>query len=135
MTDTPGGTHAVVVGGSMAGLLGARVLADYFDRVTLVERDQFPTGPQFRAGVPQSRHIHVLLVKGLQVLERLFPGFRADLVGAGAITVRWPADVLWLSPVGWGRRFPEGLELLSASRELFEWTTRRRLRTPRQPVD
>src|SRR5205823_3099531 len=109
------GAHAVVIGGSMAGLLGARALADYFDRVTLVERDTFPAGPRFRAGVPQSRHIHVLLVKGLELLEQFFPGFRVELLGAGAVPVRWPTDVLWLSPVGWGRRFPEGLELLSAS--------------------
>jgi 2-polyprenyl-6-methoxyphenol hydroxylase-like FAD-dependent oxidoreductase len=49
------------------------------------------------------------------------------VLGAGALTMQWPADVLWLSPVGWGRRFPEGRELLSASRELVEWTVRRRL--------
>jgi phytoene dehydrogenase-like protein len=31
------GAHAVVIGGSMAGLLAARVLADHFDRVTILE--------------------------------------------------------------------------------------------------
>ena len=47
-----GGGHALVVGGSMAGLLAARVLADHFERVTIVERDGFPDGPAFRKGVP-----------------------------------------------------------------------------------
>ncbi|MBI3974706.1 MAG: 2-polyprenyl-6-methoxyphenol hydroxylase-like oxidoreductase [Chloroflexi bacterium] len=127
VSGTGGGTHAVVIGGSMAGLLGARVLATYFDRVTVIERDWFPEGPEFRAGVPQSRHLHVLLVKGLELLEQFFPGLRKDLLDAGAEIVRWPADVLWLSPVGWSRRFPKSLSLLSASRELFEWGVRRRL--------
>ena len=42
--------HAVVVRGSMAGLLAARVLCENFGRVTVVERDTFPEGPEFRKG-------------------------------------------------------------------------------------
>ena len=34
-------SHAVVLGGSLAGLLAARVLADHFDHVTLIERDAY----------------------------------------------------------------------------------------------
>jgi ribulose 1,5-bisphosphate synthetase/thiazole synthase len=37
-----GGSHAVIIGGSMAGLLAGRILADHFDRVTIIERDRFP---------------------------------------------------------------------------------------------
>ncbi len=58
------GCHALVIGGGMAGLLAARVLAEYFEQVTIVERDHFPHKPTFRAGVPQSRHLHVLLRRG-----------------------------------------------------------------------
>ena len=36
----------------MAGLLAARVLSERFERVTVIERDQFPKGPEFRKGVP-----------------------------------------------------------------------------------
>ena len=43
-------SHAVVIGGSIAGLLAARVLADHFDKVTIVERDAFPKN-QNLAGV------------------------------------------------------------------------------------
>ena len=37
--------HAVVVGGSLAGMLAARVLADHVHAVTLLERDRFPEAP------------------------------------------------------------------------------------------
>jgi 2-polyprenyl-6-methoxyphenol hydroxylase-like FAD-dependent oxidoreductase len=46
-------THAVVIGAGIAGLVTARVLTDHFDRVTLLERDNLPEGPEFRVGVPQ----------------------------------------------------------------------------------
>ena len=32
-----GGSHAIVIGASMAGLLAARVLTDHFDRVTIID--------------------------------------------------------------------------------------------------
>lgn len=67
-----GGT-AVVAGGSMAGLLAARMLADHFTRVVIVERIHLPPHPVHRQGVPQSRHVHVLLARGAQELDRLFP--------------------------------------------------------------
>jgi 2-polyprenyl-6-methoxyphenol hydroxylase-like FAD-dependent oxidoreductase len=67
------GEHAVVLGASVAGMLAARVLADYFDTVTVVERDILGDGPDNRRGVPQDRHLHGLLMRGAQVLEELFP--------------------------------------------------------------
>ncbi|RLT41766.1 MAG: monooxygenase, partial [Chloroflexi bacterium] len=47
--------RAIVLGGSVAGLWTARVLADHFDEVLLLERDSLPDGPEERSGVPQSR--------------------------------------------------------------------------------
>lgn len=73
-----GGRHAVVVGGSLAGLLAAHVLAAHVDRVTVVERDRFSEAPEPRPGVPQSRHIHVLLEGGQTAQETLLPGFLQD---------------------------------------------------------
>lgn len=119
--------HAVVIGGSMAGLLAARVLADHFARVTIVERDRFPATPSFRKGVPQSRHLHILLVRGRELLDQLFPGIVADLHAAGAVDVEWPREVLWLSTAGWSERYTPGITLLSASRELIEWHVRQRV--------
>ena len=39
------GERAVVLGASMGGLLAARVLADFYDTVTVVERDILPDEP------------------------------------------------------------------------------------------
>jgi 2-polyprenyl-6-methoxyphenol hydroxylase-like FAD-dependent oxidoreductase len=64
---------AVVIGGSLAGLCAARVLAGFYDRVTIVDRDSYPAGAFERAGVPQSRHVHALLARGRRELEGLFP--------------------------------------------------------------
>src|SRR5690348_5797927 len=108
-TASPAGEEAVVIGGSMAGLLAARALADHFARVTIVERDSLPDGPAFRKGVPQSRHLHILLARGREVLGQLFPGIDEELLAAGAVPVEWPRDVLWLTTRGWCERFATGI--------------------------
>src|SRR5215470_20443716 len=74
------GSHAIVIGGSMAGLLAARVLVDHFDRVTLIERDRFPESAESRKGVPQGRHAHVLLAKGQEIISQLFPDIVSTLI-------------------------------------------------------
>jgi 2-polyprenyl-6-methoxyphenol hydroxylase-like FAD-dependent oxidoreductase len=76
--------HAIVLGASMAGLLAARVLADEFERVTIVERDQLPAAADNRRGVPQGRHVHTLLPAGAAIIDELFPGLLDELVEAGA---------------------------------------------------
>jgi 2-polyprenyl-6-methoxyphenol hydroxylase-like FAD-dependent oxidoreductase len=122
-----GGGHAVVVGGSMAGLLAARVLAGHVDRVTVVERDLLPEEAGHRKGVPQSRQLHVLLARGLGVLDRFFPGFSEDLSRAGAVSLRVPGDLALLAPFGWMDRRAPGWTGLSAGRPLMEAVVRRHL--------
>jgi 2-polyprenyl-6-methoxyphenol hydroxylase-like FAD-dependent oxidoreductase len=68
----------------MGGLLAARVLADTYERVTVVERDRLPDSAQNRRGVPQGRHVHALLPRGAEILEELFPGLPEKLVADGA---------------------------------------------------
>jgi 2-polyprenyl-6-methoxyphenol hydroxylase-like FAD-dependent oxidoreductase len=123
-----GAGHAVVIGASMAGLLAARVLANHFEQVTLVERDALTGSVASRKGVPQGRMLHVLLPGGQEIVERLFPGYGHELKAAGAVSLRVPTDALILTPAGWLPRRATGWPLLSASRPLFEWVVRRRLR-------
>jgi 2-polyprenyl-6-methoxyphenol hydroxylase-like FAD-dependent oxidoreductase len=121
------GGHALVIGGSMAGLLAGRVLADHFERVTVVERDRFPEGPGFRKGVPQSHHVHVLMTRGRQIVERLFPGLEESLLKAGAELIDSAEDFEFLTPAGFGPRFRSGIPFLQGSRELLEFAVRERV--------
>ncbi|MFE6843169.1 FAD-dependent oxidoreductase [Streptomyces sp. NPDC057686] len=117
--------HAVVLGAGLAGLLAARALAQRFARVTVVERDELPdAGPAFRPGVPQSRHVHVLWSRGLELMEELLPGVTRELLAAGAALMESPRDFLWLSPADWFNQVP-GSRILVGSRELIDWTVRR----------
>src|SRR5262245_14442174 len=122
-----GRRHAVVVGGGLAGMLAARVLADHFDSVTLLERDRFPEAPAARKGLPQGRHAHALLEGGRGALERLLPGLTEELVRAGAVPLDFTRDVAWMSPWGWYARFSGDLRLLAATRDLIDWGVRRRV--------
>jgi 2-polyprenyl-6-methoxyphenol hydroxylase-like FAD-dependent oxidoreductase len=86
------GDHAAVLGASMGGLLAARVLADAYRRVTIVERDPLPESRSDRKGVPQGRHAHALLPRGAQILNELFPGLLDDLVADGVPVLRAPRE-------------------------------------------
>jgi 2-polyprenyl-6-methoxyphenol hydroxylase-like FAD-dependent oxidoreductase len=123
-------SHAVVIGGSMAGILTARALSDHFSQVTVVERDRLPQGPDVRKGVPQARHLHAFWAGGLAAVEKLLPGLRDDLVAAGGVPLAMPTDVAWLTPPGrWTQPFPATQSVVSASRPLIEWCVRRRVET------
>jgi 2-polyprenyl-6-methoxyphenol hydroxylase-like FAD-dependent oxidoreductase len=122
------GEHAVVLGASMAGLMSARVLADHFDRVTLVDRDAMPQIGVNRRGVPQGRHLHGLHPRGREILEELFPGITAELVAAGAPSGDVLGNLRWQLA---GHRFrqPEiGLVGLFGTRPFLEGHVRARIR-------
>ena len=119
--------HAVVVGGSMAGLLCARVLADHSKRVTIIERDSFPDAIENRRGVPQGRHTHGLLASGSQVLEQLFPGISNELVQAGAVPGDIVRDARWFFGGACLSRFTSGLDGLLMSRPFLESALRKKV--------
>ncbi|HEY6410912.1 MAG TPA: FAD-dependent monooxygenase, partial [Ktedonobacteraceae bacterium] len=77
--------HAIVIGGSMAGLLAARVLSEHFERVTIIERDQLIDDAEPRKGIPQGRHVHTLLAGGAAILGEYFPDLFATLAQDGAV--------------------------------------------------
>jgi 2-polyprenyl-6-methoxyphenol hydroxylase-like FAD-dependent oxidoreductase len=118
-------SHAVVIGGSMSGLLMSRVLANHFDRVTIIERDVYPEEPAPRKGVPHSRFPHSLMLRGQRILEALFPGLKSELVARGAIELDSMKDIAFLTPHGWAVRTDSDLALLTCSRDLLDWSIRR----------
>jgi 2-polyprenyl-6-methoxyphenol hydroxylase-like FAD-dependent oxidoreductase len=77
--------RAVVLGGSMAGLMAARVLSEHADEVVIVERDVSATDGKPRPGVPQGTQVHALLPAGAVQLDRWFDGFLAEATEAGAV--------------------------------------------------
>lgn len=124
------GEHAVVLGGGMAGLLTARVLSESYERVTVIERDALPDRQDRqdggRRGVPQGRHAHLLLARGRQALEGLFPGLTGELVAAGAVPIRaleqFPVHIAGCV----ARRAPVG-DFVSMTRPFLEGRVRERL--------
>ncbi len=119
--------EAIVLGGSMAGLLAARVLADTFQSVTIVERDALPGGPAQRRGVPQGLHTHGLLASGRNVLEELFPGLERELVERGAVPNDIARDSRWFFEGDCLQRFDSGLRGLLMTRPLLEAAVRARV--------
>lgn len=120
-------TEAIVIGSSIAGMWTARVLADHFDRVRVIERDQLPDAPESRSGVPQDKHVHVLLARGLQIAQQLFPGIADELSTAGAIHVNLSRDSRTKIRGRWLQRFTGPFETYACSRILFESIIRKRL--------
>lgn len=111
----------------MAGLLAARVLTDYCDEVTLIERDTFPTGVENRRGVPQGRHTHGLLSSGCQVLEDYFPGIGDELVAAGAISGDICRDARYFLEDGCVAQCASNIHGLLMSRPFLEARVRARV--------
>lgn len=119
--------HAMVLGRGIAGLLAARVLAETFADVTVIDRDMAPDVPADRRGVGQARHAHALLARGQQVLEELFPGFTAELVARGVPTGDVLADTRMHLNGHRLHRTDSGLIAVSASRALLEHHIRLRV--------
>src|SRR5262245_29182451 len=125
---TPLAARAIVVGAGMGGLTAARVLADHFERVLMLERDALPADASNRTGVPQGKHVHALLAGGQRVLADLFPGFERDLDQAGAVRLRVGLDVRTERP-GYDPFPPRdlGWDAHAMSRAQVEFLVRRRV--------
>ena len=129
--------HAVVCGASFAGLLAARVLSDFYESVTVVERDELPEGIFQRRGVSQGHHLHMMLSAGTRHLVALFPDVLDELETAGAVVLDRPEDPADFHMSVGDRVFcrtgrftrSDDMVLLLASRPLLEATIRRRVRS------
>lgn len=122
------GDRAIVVGGSIAGMLAARVLADHFASVTIIEPDKLPENPDVRKGVPQSVQPHILLTKGYRILEELFPNIGSELSAAGGLTIEWAREFHHFGYGGWSAS-ADASDIISftCTCPLLEWAIRLRL--------
>jgi 2-polyprenyl-6-methoxyphenol hydroxylase-like FAD-dependent oxidoreductase len=121
-------SHAVVLGGSIAGLFAARVLSDHFAHVTIIERDEPFPAPEPRKGVPQGNHVHVLLARGRMIADALLPGLSDELLTLGAVQLNAGRDFAWHYAGGWRAQHDDGLVFLSMSRPLLESQIAKRIR-------
>lgn len=121
------GERAVVIGAGLGGLLAARVLADSFEQVTVIERDALPTADEPRRAVPQGRHCHTLLPSGQLCLEQLLPGILAELVADGAPSYRAMRELRCVTGGHELARGDTGRQAVLASRPFLEGHVRRRL--------
>jgi 2-polyprenyl-6-methoxyphenol hydroxylase-like FAD-dependent oxidoreductase len=121
------GERAIVIGGSMAGLLAARVLSNHFAQVTIVERDPISDAPEARKGQPHTRHLHGLLAQGLQIMTHYFPELPQSLKAGGAVVDDMALNMHWYCYGNYRLRFPSGLQGALMSRPFLEWQIRRQV--------
>ncbi len=122
--------RAIVIGASIAGLCAARVLSDFYDRVTVFERDELPSAPVNRTAVPQGRHVHLLMARGAAEFDALFPGLLDDMVAAGVPKLENRPDCIYFGAaghlLGTEHTLRDEFTAYVPSRPHLEWQIRRR---------
>jgi 2-polyprenyl-6-methoxyphenol hydroxylase-like FAD-dependent oxidoreductase len=125
------GERAIVIGGSLAGLCAARVLSDHYDHVTIYERDELRDAPGNRPGVPQGRHVHLLMARGAAEFDVLFPGLLDDMVAAGVPMLENRPDCIHFGAaghvLGTATTLRDAFTAYVPSRPHLEWQIRRRV--------
>ncbi|AZM58314.1 MULTISPECIES: NAD(P)/FAD-dependent oxidoreductase [unclassified Streptomyces] len=128
--------RAVVIGGSIAGMLAAAALKGHVDSVEIIEAHELPEGPAPRTGVPQAVHIHFLQTGGAEAVEALLPGTIDLLLAAGAHRIPVTTSMVIHAPEGWYRRWKRTTHfVITASRDLTDSVVRAQvLKDPRVGV-
>ncbi len=120
------GNRAVVLGGSMAGTLAARVLSEFYQEVLVVDRDTVLGVRTPRKGAPHTRHAHGLHARGHLILEELFPDFTEELVAAGA-PVGDLGEMRWYFNARRMQKVHTGLVSVTPTRPVLEYHVRERV--------
>lgn len=95
--------HAIIAGGGFVGLLAGRVMADYFEKVTIIERDSKSEVGNLRnprKGVPQGAIYHHLFIKGAEIINDLYPEFDGIIQQNGAHKVDILSEIKFFK-LGW----------------------------------
>lgn len=117
--------HAIVLGGSLGGLFTARVLADHFKRVTIIERDPVQDEPESRKGQPQTRHLHGVLEPTQRFIRNYLPGVEQNIIDGGAMVGDFGEFVRWYHFDGYKMQTNLNLRGMTLSRPFLEWHVRR----------
>ncbi|PXX71485.1 2-polyprenyl-6-methoxyphenol hydroxylase-like FAD-dependent oxidoreductase [Nocardia tenerifensis] len=129
-------SRALVLGGGMAGMLSAAVLAEHVDEVVVLESDVYPAAPGPRKGLPQAYQNHMLMGGGAQAVDRVLPGTIDALIAAGAHRRSIGDRFLILTAEGWSERFRTEPFVLNSSRHLVDHVVRQQvLRDPKIMVE
>jgi hypothetical protein len=112
------GKKAIVIGSNVAGLVSARILADYFESVTILENNSSTSDRNQIAPVP------TLVTKAYQILDSLFPGIGYRLIQKGALAIDWAREFQVFGYFGWGcnSQVPSKIISIICTRELLENT-------------
>jgi 2-polyprenyl-6-methoxyphenol hydroxylase-like FAD-dependent oxidoreductase len=121
------GEHAVVLGGSLAGLFTVGLLAKRFKKITLIERDQFPQNAENRPGTPQGGLFHILLRKGLDLIDSIFPGIEKEMIASGAVEMDMGEKGRWYHKGGYRTQCTTGFNVLWFTRLRLEHLVRQRV--------
>jgi 2-polyprenyl-6-methoxyphenol hydroxylase-like FAD-dependent oxidoreductase len=121
------GKRAVVIGGSIAGMLAARILSDFYAEVLILEKDQKSKKDMTRTGVSQGSHGHALLKSGEEILTELFPGIVEELIADGSVTSDFTSKLAWNHHGSWKMKYHSGVSIIQQSRPFLEWHIKRRL--------
>jgi hypothetical protein len=65
--------HAIVIGAGMGDLAAAKAVAPYFNKVSVLDRDALPEGPDVRPGRRKRNTRMPCLPEARRPLEALFP--------------------------------------------------------------
>lgn len=122
------GNCAVVLGGSLTGVLAAAVLAESYTEVLVVDRDTVLGVGTARKGAPHAIHAHALHARGHQILEEMFPGLTAGLVDVGVPTCDY-GEMHWYMNGQRLRSSKTGLISVMAPRPKLEEHIRARVAT------
>ena len=122
-------TTAIVIGAGIAGLINAKILSKHFQDVIVLEKDILSESfqPEHRKGLPQAHHQHILLMKGRELFEAIFPGFDNELASMGSPELSYSNDIALY--VGHGKlpRFPSYLKVRPSRRIWIDALVRKRV--------
>ena len=111
--------RAVVLGGSIAGTLAARVLSEVYGEVVVIDRDEVLGVGVPRRGAPHAVHAHGLHARGVQILGELFPGL-VDEARALHLVVGDFGEMRWFFNARRVRPARTGLVSITGSRSVLE---------------